>query len=174
MEICLSVPRDCSSLRTPIRKSHESLFIEAASIRKSLLGLTNLLYYERLAIQFVAKFLEDEINSVRKENPFDSKRLAAREERINYPKRSSPKRMESMSGDENGKGLVEASKPVGKEADADQVFDERSKFESKSNGDDVISEEEETESGEDDAKDEDESGEDEEENEQGNAKGPSS
>ncbi|KAL6976439.1 hypothetical protein U1Q18_025226 [Sarracenia purpurea var. burkii] len=100
--------------------------------------------------------------------PFDSKRLAALEERTNYLKRCSPERMESLSGDENGTGLVEASKAVGNKAnasqDANQVFDERSKYESESDRDDAVSEEEETESREDDAEDEDESGKEEEEN----------
>ncbi|KAL6969700.1 hypothetical protein U1Q18_029409, partial [Sarracenia purpurea var. burkii] len=168
------VPRDRSSLRTLTGKSPELIFIEAASIRKSLLGLTNLSDYERPTVWSVAKSLEDDVNSVRKEKPFDSTRLAALEERINYLKRSCPERMESLSGDENGKGLVEASKPVSKAAnasqDANQVFDERSKYKSESDGDNAVSEEEEAKFGE----DEDESGEEEEENVQGNAEDPSS
>ncbi|KAL6963498.1 hypothetical protein U1Q18_041795 [Sarracenia purpurea var. burkii] len=82
-------------------------FKEAINLRHEFLSLVELSDYEKIAVWSIAKSLDDEVNFLRKEKVFDSKRLAALEERINYLKRSSPVRMESQLGDENGKTSME-------------------------------------------------------------------
>ncbi|KAL6972008.1 hypothetical protein U1Q18_031691 [Sarracenia purpurea var. burkii] len=88
-------------------KTPDMIFKEAINLRHEFLSLVDLSNYERIVVWSIAKSLKDEVNFLRKEKVFDSKRLATLEERINYLKRSSLVRMESQSGDENGKTPME-------------------------------------------------------------------
>ncbi|KAL7002266.1 hypothetical protein U1Q18_003420 [Sarracenia purpurea var. burkii] len=92
------VSRSRSLLRTPTGKSSETILKEATDLRKELLGLTELSDHESTAVRHLAKFIEVEVNFLRKEKPFDSKRLAALEEQIKHLKRRSPVRMDPLEG----------------------------------------------------------------------------
>ncbi|KAL6958437.1 hypothetical protein U1Q18_040374 [Sarracenia purpurea var. burkii] len=101
-------------LRAAKRSSPEAILNEADSIRKSLLGVSNLPKYEMSAIRSVAKSIENEVAILRKVEPLDSKRLKALEKRIAYLKRSkSPIRFKPLWDDEYGEDRVKSTKQKG-------------------------------------------------------------
>ncbi|KAL7002115.1 hypothetical protein U1Q18_003268, partial [Sarracenia purpurea var. burkii] len=101
-------------LRAAKRSSPEAILNEADSIRKSLLGVSNLPKYEMSAIRSVAKSIENEVAILRKVEPLDSKKLKALEKRIAYLKRSkSPIRFKPLWDDEYGEDWVKCTKQKG-------------------------------------------------------------
>ncbi|KAL6977632.1 hypothetical protein U1Q18_026423 [Sarracenia purpurea var. burkii] len=73
-------------------------------ITKAIESLSDLSEQEKIAVRYVAKSLEDDVNFLRTVKSFDSKRMAALEERINCLNGGSPVRINPLLGDEIGKG----------------------------------------------------------------------
>ncbi|KAL6984533.1 hypothetical protein U1Q18_017910 [Sarracenia purpurea var. burkii] len=93
------------NLRTHMGKTPEMIFKEVTSFRNEILCLSDLSGKEKIVVRSIAKAIEEEVTSLRKEQVFDSKRLAALEERNSYLKRASPERMKPL-GKEDRKGNV--------------------------------------------------------------------